>query len=95
MLAVGLADPTANYLGRVFPSGSSEITRIISAGVAFLVAYSFIRIGQVVQSDVSLIDIQAEVIRGAIARKNGKTFAENLAAAPAFKQPEEYGRRVQ
>lgn len=54
----------------------------LSALTASAVAYSFVRVIEVVQSDVGLLKLQGKIIEGAITRKNAATFEKQVEDAP-------------
>jgi len=56
---------------------------VVSAGIGFLVSYSFVRIFEVVQSDVLLLKLQSKIIEGVIAQKNAKAFEKERGENPA------------
>lgn len=55
------------------------VESILSGALGYLISYAFVRVVEVVQSDVGLLRLQSKIIEGAIASKNAKTF-EKIAA---------------
>ena len=54
----------------------------MSGATAFLTVYSFLRVIEVVQSDVGLLKLQSKIIESAIAKKNAKSFESQVADHP-------------
>ncbi|RUU06474.1 hypothetical protein EOD23_13650 [Mesorhizobium sp. USDA-HM6] len=69
----------------------------ISAVVGFLLTYVFVRIFAVVKGDVSLADLQSELLVKAVERKQAERFDKALAKSdvPPMKNPEGYGKIIQ
>jgi hypothetical protein len=85
-LAVPALQPLAGYAERA-----------ISAGLAFILTYVFVRMLQVVKGDQDLAELQSKFIVRAVERKQAKRFEEQQRAesAPVLKRPEGYGRVMQ
>ncbi|WP_432284957.1 hypothetical protein SLT36_26125 [Aminobacter sp. BA135] len=69
----------------------------ISAVVGFLLTYVFVRIFAVIKGDVSLTDLQTDLLVKSVERKQAERFDKALAKsdAPPMKNPEGYGKVVQ
>ncbi|RWB72940.1 MAG: hypothetical protein EOQ50_18405 [Mesorhizobium sp.] len=69
----------------------------ISAVVGFLLTYVFVRIFAVIKGDVSLADLQSDLLVKAVERKQADRFDKTLAKsdAPTMKNPEGYGKIIQ
>lgn len=83
------------------PSSALWLARVtegaISAAIGYLMAYSFVRILEVVQSDVMLLKLQSQVLENVITNKNAKAFDAKLSAQPPGKiaGSETFGRPLQ
>jgi len=69
----------------------------ISAIVGFLLTYVFVRIFAVIKGDVSLADLQSDLLVKAVERKQAERFDKALTKtdAPTMKNPEGYGKIIQ
>lgn len=95
VVASGLASPVAAFIATYVATSSDLGNRSGSAVVGLVVGYSFARIFQIAQSDVSIADLQARLLKKAVARKASKKFEETGMAVSSFKQPEDYGKPLQ
>jgi len=100
VVAVTIGGPLYRELPAALPgySWAPEATeRALSAAIGFLVSYSFVRIFEVVQSDVVLLKLQANIIEGVIAQKNAKAFEKERVDHPAgaISGAGSFGTRVQ
>lgn len=77
----------------VTPEQATTVARLISSLLSLLSVYSFIRVVEVVQGDVDLVDLQGKIMREAVRRKAIKNFSESQKAlAPMeYKGSESYG----
>jgi len=99
MVLLILAEPLENLISKLWlaPAAKTALTQSLSGIVGASLAYVLVRIWQIVGSDLSLLDKQANfmvraVNRKARARDEEKAERDGL---PAFKTPEGYGRRLQ
>lgn len=95
MVVVGAASPLARLMAELVPVDLDLGNRLGSALVGLCVAYSFVRMLQIAQSDVSITKLQARVIRDSVARRRAKKFAEDEMKPSTFRQPEGYGKPLQ
>ncbi|MFT4251005.1 MAG: hypothetical protein QM608_00785 [Caulobacter sp.] len=95
MVAVGLAAPLAELLARLIPVRWDYGNRAGSALVGLLVSFTFSRMLQIAQSDVTIADLQVRLLREAVARRAAKKFAEDTMQPTTFRQPEGYGKPLQ
>lgn len=58
----------------LIPEAVSVVERTVSFLLATGIAYSVVRIVQVIEGDVSLLKLQSEILEAVIARKNGEAF---------------------
>ncbi|HJT43751.1 MAG TPA: hypothetical protein VJ750_09645 [Rhizomicrobium sp.] len=73
------------------------VCKMIASGfIGLSLAYVFVRIMQVVGSDVGLVDIQANVFMQSLSRKQATKFEEERAKSTVapFKAPEGYGKKI-
>lgn len=99
MVLLVLAQPLAHVVGRLWLTASAQevLLRLLSGIVGGFLGYVLVRLWQVVGSDISLLDKQAQYTVRAVhrkARKRDEERAEQV-AAPPFKTPEGYGSRLQ
>ncbi|MER9026151.1 hypothetical protein NKI01_26990 [Mesorhizobium sp. M0815] len=69
----------------------------MSAVVGFLLTYVFVRIFSVIKGDVSLVDLQSELLVKSVERKQAERFDKSLTQSdtPPIKNPEGYGKIIQ
>lgn len=95
IILVGAVSPMASFLARVAPVDFDYGNRAASGFVGLTVGYCFARILQIAQSDVSIANLQAKILREAVARREAKSFKESSMQASSFRQPEGYGKSLQ
>ena len=92
---VGAASPVAAFLSQLMPASVDYGNRAGSALVGLSVGYCFARMLQIAQSDVSIANLQARLLREAVARREAKTFEAEAMQPSSFRQPEGYGKPLQ
>lgn len=99
MVLLVLAQPLANVIGRLSLTASAQevLLRLLSGIVGGFLAYVLVRLWQIVGSDLSLLDKQAQFTVRAVQRKARRKDEERAEqqAVPPFQTPEGYGRRLQ
>jgi hypothetical protein len=99
MALLVLAQPLAHVVGRLWLTATAQdvLLRVLSGLVGGFLGYVVVRLWQIVGSDLSLLDKQAEFTIRAVHRKARKRDEERAEqeAIPPFKTPEGYGRRLQ
>lgn len=100
VVAVTIGGPLYRELPAALPGygWAAEVTeRALSGVIGFFVSYSFVRIFEVVQSDVVLLKLQAKILEGVIAQKNAKAFEKERVDHPAgaISGAGSFGTRVQ
>lgn len=95
IVVVGVASPLATRLADIWTSPWDFGNRVGSSLVGTFVGFAFARMVQVAQSDVSITDLQARLLKAAVARKEAKSFEEDSMQPSAFKTPEGYGKPLQ
>ncbi len=81
-----------------YVEGWSEVGEtIFSGGIGLLLGFVLARAVQVVESDVAMIALQAQVMANVISRKNAETFEASLTASPqaAIAGAERFGTVIQ
>ena len=79
------------------PLAARVIDRVLSFMVGAALAYVLTRIGQIVGSDLGLLEKQAQFMVRAVHRKAGERedARREAAAVTPFQNPDGYGRRIQ
>jgi hypothetical protein len=100
VVAVTIAAPLYRELPAALPGygWAADLTeRGLSAVTGFLVSYAFVRIFEVVQSDVALLKLQANILEAVIAQKNAKAFEKERMDHPTgvISGAGSFGTRVQ
>jgi hypothetical protein len=98
MFALVFAQPVLIVVMRSLPSVDTAIAGpMVSALIALLLSYVFIRVFTVIQGDVGLVDMQAKYLVSAVERKQAKRFADDMekSSSPAPQNPEGYGKVIQ
>lgn len=95
IVAVGIASPLSARLADLWAAPWDWGNRAGSSFVAMFVGFAFARMVQVAQSDVSITDLQARLLKEAVARKVAKSFEEESMQPSTFKTPEGYGKPLQ
>ena len=86
----------SSLLQEIAPTEWADLVQRFASGIIGLaIGYVLVRMVQVVNSDVGLVDIQAEVFLKSLSRKEQKKFDEGRAASVApFRNPEGYGKKI-
>ena len=98
MVLLLLAKPLADHAKALFiPPAAQAIDRALSFMVGAMLTYVLTRIGQIVGSDLSLLDSQAKFLVRAVHRKaRVKEEAQaETSGTTLYTTPEGYGRRIQ
>ncbi|MCA3739261.1 MAG: hypothetical protein IM673_14565 [Phenylobacterium sp.] len=102
MAILAMAKPLGNLVGLVSgvlhaPEANLIGHRVLSGLLGGMFAYVAARMWQIVGSDLSLLDKQAEFTERAVHRKSRKRDEEinDIPGATPFQTPEGYGRRLQ
>lgn len=95
MVVVGVAAPLAELISRFVPVSWDYGNRAGSALVGLFVGFTFSRMFQIAQSDVTIADLQARLLKEAVARRGAKKFEADAMQATTFRQPEGYGKPLQ
>lgn len=95
ILAVGCISPLASLIADFWSRPSDLGNRVGSGGVGLSVGYCIARMVQVAQSDVSITNLQARIIKEAVARRTAKSFEAAQMQPSSFRQPEGYGKPLQ
>jgi hypothetical protein len=97
VFAKAVAEAGAAYLATHLPDLVPYAEPAVSAFVGFLLTYVFVRIFAVIRGDVSLVDLQAQLLVKAVERKQSDRFGKALEKidTPPMKNPEGYGKVIQ
>lgn len=94
----------------IFPSVLGVVRRVVedpriegfadsalSSLLGFATSYAFVRVMQVVEGDISLLQLQTKILDGVISAKNAKAFETKMAAQPTtpIAGAENFGRPLQ
>jgi hypothetical protein len=96
VLLVGLPGAASAIAAIGEPGWATFVQRAASGVIGFAIAYVLVRMIQVVNSDVDLADIQADVFIKSLARKDQKKFdeARNASTVAPFRSPDSYGKKI-
>lgn len=98
MVLLVLVKPLSGLIARFWLTNAAEdvFQRALSGLIGAVLAYVMVRIWQIVGSDLSLLDKQAQFMVRAVHRKARTKEEMEAATAPmGYKTPEGYGRRLQ
>lgn len=94
MVSLVIASPAMAVVKRapLLPWVIGWCDRGASALIGLALSYAFVRMVQVIQSDIGLVDRQAQMLTNAVRSKNAKAFAEQvIAPAKPIETPAGYG----
>lgn len=95
IVAVGLASSIAGFASQLWSAPWGWGNRAGSAAVGLFVGFTFARMLQVAQSDVTIADMQARLLKQAVAKRVAKRFEADEMQPSTFKTPEGYGKPLQ
>lgn len=84
------------HLTSRWPVVGEIFAKLMSGAVGLLLTYSFVRVVEVVHSDVALLKLQSKILETVIANRNAKTFEKAVADEnpPGISGVEKFGTKL-